>query len=255
MPHVPLFVSDKFKGKSEQGLYGDVMMEIDWSVGEVLKALEKSGAASNTIVALTSDNGPWINYGDHAGSTGGLREGKGTTFEGGQRVPCIVWWPGTTPAGTICNQLASSIDLLPTFAEIAGTPLPAKQIDGVSIRSLFEGVPDATPRTSFLFYYRKNSLEAVRDGRYKLVFAHPGRSYEAFPPGNGGRPGKVAEGHEFPLALYDMRRDPGERYDVQNQHPEVVEELMRIADAAREDLGDDLRGMPGRNRRPAGRAE
>ena len=255
MPHVPLAVSDKFKGKSEQGLYGDVMMEIDWSVGEVLKALEKSGAASNTIVVLTSDNGPWINYGDHAGSTGGLREGKGTTFEGGQRVPCIVWWPGTTPAGTICNQLASSIDLLPTFAEIAGTPLPAKQIDGVSIRSLFEGVPDATPRTSFLFYYRKNSLEAVRDGRYKLVFAHPGRSYEAFPPGNGGRPGKVAEGHEFPLALYDMRRDPGERYDVQNQHPEVVEELMRIADAAREDLGDDLRGMPGRNRRPAGRAE
>ena len=90
MPHVPLFVSDKFKGKSEQGLYGDVMMEIDWSVGEVLKALEKSGAASNTIVVLTSDNGPWINYGDHAGSTGGLREGKGTTFEGGQRVPCIV---------------------------------------------------------------------------------------------------------------------------------------------------------------------
>ena len=255
MPHVPLAVSDKFKGKSEQGLFGDVMMEIDWSVGEVLKALEKSGAASNTIVVLTSDNGPWINYGDHAGSTGGLREGKGTTFEGGQRVPCIVWWPGTTPAGTICNQLASSIDLLPTFAEIAGTPLPAKQIDGVSIRSLFEGVPDAAPRTSFLFYYRKNSLEAVRDGRYKLVFAHPGRSYEAFPPGNGGRPGKVAEGHEFPLALYDMRRDPGERYDVQSQHPEVVEELMRIADAAREDLGDDLRGMPGRNRRPAGRAE
>ena len=147
MPHVPLAVSDKFKGKSEQGLYGDVMMEIDWSVGQVLKALEKSGAASNTIVVLTSDNGPWINYGDHAGSTGGLREGKGTTFEGGQRVPCIVWWPGTTPAGTICNQLASSIDLLPTFAEIAGTPLPAKQIDGVSIRSLFEGVPDAAPRT------------------------------------------------------------------------------------------------------------
>ena len=92
-------------------------------------------------------------------------------------MPCIVWWPGTTPAGTICNQLASSIDLLPTFAEIAGTPLPAKQIDGVSIRSLFEGVPDATPRTSFLFYYRKNSLEAVRDGRYKLVFAHPGLEF------------------------------------------------------------------------------
>ena len=95
----------------------------------------------------------------------------------------------------------------------------------------------------------------MRNGLYKLVFAHPGRSYEAFLPGNGGRPGKVTEGHEFPMALYDMRRDPGERYDVQSQHPEVVEELMRIADAAREDLGDDLRGMPGRNRRPAGRAE
>ncbi len=123
MPHVPLAVSDKFKGKSEQGLFGDVMMEIDWSIGEVWKTVKELGLEEQTLIVITSDNGPWANYGNHAGSAGGLREAKATTFDGGNRVPCIMYWKGHTKAGTICNKLASNIDLLPTFAEIAEAPL------------------------------------------------------------------------------------------------------------------------------------
>ncbi|MDR2037027.1 MAG: sulfatase [Bacteroidales bacterium] len=252
MPHVPLYVSDKFKGKSEQGLYGDVMMEIDWSVGEILKTLKENGLDKKTLVIFTSDNGPWINYGNHAGSTGGLREGKGTTFEGGQRVPCIMRWPGKIPAGTINNQLASSIDLLPTLADISESPLPANKIDGVSIRSLMEGNFHAKPRKYFLFYYRKNNLEAVRNDQFKLLLPHTGRTYEGFLPGDDGKPGKAIENHPVDMALYNMRRDPGERYDVQAQYPEVVAELMKIVEEARMDLGDDLTGNPGKNRRPIG---
>ena len=165
MPHVPLAVSDKFKGKSEQGLFGDVMMEIDWSVGEVLKTLEEQGLMENTLVVLTSDNGPWTNYGNHAGSAGGLREAKATTFDGGNRIPCIMYWKGHTKPGTICNKLASNIDLFPTFAEITGAPLPEKKIDGVSILSLIHGEDNANPRESFVYYLNKNDLEAVHGRR------------------------------------------------------------------------------------------
>jgi len=254
MPHVPLYVSDKFKGKSEQGLYGDVMMEIDWSVGEIMKTLEKLGLDDNTLIVFTSDNGPWLNYGDHAGSTGGLREGKGTSFEGGQRVPCIMRWTGKIPAGTICNQLASTIDLLPTFAHISGAPLPALPIDGVNIISLMtDESASSSPRKYFLYYYRQNDLEAIRNDRFKLVFPHSGRTYEGFLPGNNGLPGQVNERRAFELALYDLRRDPGERYDVKEQYPEVVAELMKFADEARKDLGDNLTGETGTGRRPIGR--
>ena len=254
MPHVPLYVSDKFKGKSEQGLYGDVMMEIDWSVGEIMRTLEKLGLDKNTLVVFTSDNGPWLNYGNHAGSAGGLREGKGTTFEGGQKVPCIMRWPGKIPGGTICNQLASTIDLLPTFAYISQAPLPALCIDGVNIISLMtdEGTTSSS-RKHFLYYYRRNDLEAVRNDRFKLVFKHDGRTYEGFLPGNDGLPGPVNEHNAFDLALYDLRRDPGERYDVKELYPEVIVELMKIAGEARKDLGDDLTDEPGTGRRPIGR--
>ncbi len=129
MPHVPLAVSDKFKGKSTQGLYGDVLMEINWSVGEIVRTLEENGLTDNTLVIFTSDNGPWLNFGDHAGSTGGLREGKGTSFEGGQRVPCIMKWPAQISAGTISNQLAATIDFLPTFADMLNVALPKKKIE------------------------------------------------------------------------------------------------------------------------------
>jgi len=255
MPHVPLFVSDKFRGKSAQGLYGDVMMEIDWSVGEIMKALRESGIEENTLVIFTSDNGPWINYGNHAGSTGGLREGKGTSFEGGQRVPCLMRWKGRLPEGLAISNLASAIDVLPTLAAITGAPLPAHQIDGVSLLPLMQGDLNAYPRKVFYYYYGQNNLEAVRNGRWKLVFPHPGRTYEGFQPGEDGGAGKVNERHPVPGGLYDLRRDPGERFDLSGYHPEVVEELEKLADEARADLGDDLRNITGLNRREPGRVK
>lgn len=253
MPHVPLFVSDKFKGKSEQGLYGDVIMEIDWSVGQILKKLDDEGLSENTLVVVTSDNGPWLNYGNHGGTTGGLREGKGVSFEGGQRVPCIMRWKGTIPEGVICNKLSSTIDLLPTFASISSAPLPKHKIDGVNILPLLKQEESANPRTSFYYYYRRNSLEAVTDGRFKLVFPHPHRTYEGFMPGNDGAPGPVNENFQLEeTLLFDLRRDPGERYNVIDLYPEVVKKLNLMADDARKDLGDDLTGIKGENIRPCG---
>jgi arylsulfatase len=254
MPHVPLGVSDKFSGKSEQGMYGDLMMEIDWSVGEILKALRINGLEEKTLVIFTTDNGPWLNFGNHAGSTGGLREGKGTSFEGGQKVPCILKWPGVIPEGVICNKMASTIDLLPTLAEITSTKLPDHKIDGVSILPLLKGDPDANPRDNLLYYYRRNSLEAVRIGNWKLVFPHEHRSYEDVLPGNDGWPGPYKSGQSV-LGLYDLRRDPGERYNVIEQYPEIVEKLERFAEEARQDLGDDLTQAEGTNQRPIGRLE
>jgi len=253
MPHVPLAVSSKFNGKSEQGLYGDVMMEIDWSVGEIMKTLEKNGLDKNTLVIFTSDNGPWINFGNHAGSTGALREGKGASFEGGQRVPCLMKWPGHISPGKICNKLASTIDILPTLAAITNSPLPETKIDGVNILPLLEDVENANPRETFLYYYRKNSLEAVRKGDWKLVFAHPGRTYVGYKPGADGFPGEVNENFPIEEGLYDLRRDPGERYDVKEYYPEVVAELKKLADEARIDLGDDIQQVEGKNRRTPGR--
>ncbi len=255
MPHVPLFVSEKFSGKSEQGLYGDVMMELDWSVGQVLSVIDELGLEENTLVIFTSDNGPWLNYGNHAGSSGGLREGKGTTFEGGQRVPCLMRWEGTIPAGVVMNNLASGIDVLPTLAEIAGADLPERKIDGVSLLPILKGETDAHPRETFLYYYRNNNLEAIRHGNWKLVFPHPGRTYAGFEPGAGGLPGRAMENFDHQGGLYDLRRDPGEQYNVLEFFPEIGEQLNALANEAREDLGDDLTGMPGKNRRKPGLIE
>lgn len=255
MPHVPLHVSKKFKGKSEQGLYGDVMMEIDWSMGEILKVLKENGLEENTLVIFTSDNGPWINYGNHAGSTGGLREGKGTSFEGGQRVPCIMKWKGVTPEGMVIPNLVSAIDILPTLAAITDAPLPENRIDGVNILSLMRGDLSTAPRKSFYYYYGQNNLEAVRNDKWKLVMPHPGRTYEGFEPGKDGMAGSVNGKHQFEGGLYDLRRDPGERYDMSEYYPEIVRELEGLAKEAREDLGDDLLGIEGVNRRAPGRAE
>ena len=255
MPHVPIAVSDKFKGKSKQGLYADLMMEIDWSVGEIMKTLKENGLDKNTLVIFTSDNGPWLNFGNHAGSSGGFREGKGTSFEGGQRVPCIMRWKGTTPEGVVCNQLASTIDVLPTIARITGAELPKNKIDGVNILSLIKGDLSQSPRKTFYYYYRRNSLEAVRMGHWKLVFEHKGRSYMNQLPGNDGYAGRAPEDILIPMALYDLRRDPSEQYDVQKLYPEVISELQKIAEEAREDLGDDLTNRKGKNVRASGLVE
>lgn len=255
MPHVPINASAQFKGKSKQGLYGDVMMEIDWSVGEILKTLRENGIEKNTMIIFTSDNGPWFNFGNHAGSTGGLREGKGTTWEGGVRVPCIIRWPGQVKEGLISNSLSSTIDLLPTMAEILGSKLPEKKIDGVSLMPILKGDVGAQPRKEFYYYYRVNSLEAVRTDDWKLVLPHEGRTYENFDAGMNGFPGKVNERAEVKAGLYDLRRDPGERYDLQNQFPEIVKSLQALADKAREDLGDEILKVEGKNRRAVGRID
>jgi arylsulfatase len=237
MAHIPLGVSDKFRGKSEQGVYGDVMMEIDWSVGEIEKALQANGIAENTVIIFTTDNGPWLNFGNHAGSAGGLREGKTTSWEGGQRVPFIVKWPAGTPAGTICNKLGCAIDILPSFAKLAGTELPQLKIDGTDITELWKGNLEAEPRQDILFYYGRNNLNAVRKGNWKLVLPHTWNSYNTKPgmDGNGGpRPKMVVENPE----LYDMTRDPGEQYNVIEYFPEKAVEIMQIVEAARAELGD-----------------
>ena len=248
MVHVPIAASEKFRGKSKQGLFGDVMEEIDYSIGEILKTLKENGLEENTLVVFTSDNGPWLNFGNHAGSTGGLREGKGTSWEGGQREDCIMKWPGVIPAGTICEKLSSTIDLLPTFANITKAPMPKNKIDGVNILPLLKD-EDVVPRDHLYYYYQVNSLEAVRQGHWKLVFPHDYRSYEGVMPGRDGFPGDYNKAHTG-LALYDLRRDPGEHYDVKEMFPEVVKQLEALGDEARQDLGDDLTGAEGANRRP-----
>lgn len=250
MPHVPLAVSDKFAGKSDAGLFGDVMMELDWSVGEIMRTLDALALNKKTLVILTSDNGPWLNFGNHAGNTGGLREGKGTSFEGGQREPCIMRWEGKIPAGTICHQLASTIDLLPTVAKLCGARLPEKKIDGVDIASLLMNEANANPRDHFVYYYQKNSLEAVRKGQWKLVFPHVHRTYKKNLPGYDGWPG-AQPSDTTQRALYNLRMDPGETLDVQEKFPEVVKELTALADQYRRELGDDLTHHAGTARRPA----
>ena len=195
-------------------MYGDVMTEIDWGIGQIIKTLEETGLDENTLVIFTSDNGPWLNYGNHAGTTGGLREGKGTTYEGGQRVPCLMMWKGVIPKGVVCNQLVSGIDILPTLASVADAPLPLNKIDGVSLLPLLKGDINSSPRETFYYYYRQNSLEAIRHGRWKLVFPHPGRTYVGFQPGMDGEPGSLNNNYSHEGGLYDLRRDPGERYDV-----------------------------------------
>jgi arylsulfatase len=237
MPHVPLGVSDKFRGKSEQGMYGDVMMEIDWSVGEIVKALKDNGIEENTIIIFTTDNGPWLNYGNHAGSSGGLREGKTTSWEGGQRVPFIIRWPGTTPEGLVCNKLSSTIDLLPTIAEIVDGELPAHTIDGLSVLDLWKGDFKKSPRKELYFYFGTNNLNAVRKGNWKLVYPHTWQSYHT-EPGNDGRGGPRIPMKVDSLELYNMMRDPGEEYNVVNMYPEIVEELLQVGEKARAELGD-----------------
>jgi arylsulfatase A-like enzyme len=252
MPHVPLFVSDKFKGKTERGLFGDVIAEIDWSVGQILAAVEKNGLDDNTLVVFSSDNGPWLSYGDHAGSAGPLREGKGTTWDGGHLEPTVARWPGKIPAGTVCRELTATIDILPTFARLAGAELPKDRIiDGRDIWPLMSGQPGAKTPHGVFYYYWNLGLEAVRSGPWKLHLPHDYRTLTG-KRGTNGQPGPYKQAHTD-LALYNLAEDVGEQHDVAAQHPDVVQRLEALAEEARKDLGDSLTGRPGSNRRQPGR--
>ncbi|MCK4291882.1 MAG: sulfatase-like hydrolase/transferase [Planctomycetes bacterium] len=252
MPHVPLFVSDKFKGKSKRGLYGDVLMEIDWSAGQILSTLKKLGIDEKTLVIFCSDNGPWLSYGDHAGSAGPLREGKGTTFDGGQREPTIMRWPGQIPAGTICSEPASTIDVLPTIAKLTGAKLPGHTIDGKDIWPLISGKPGAKSPHEAFFYYRGWALEAVRSGKWKLHLPHGYRTLAGRKGGTGGRPVKYEQGN-IKQELFDLEKDIGEQHDVSARHPDVVERLLALAQKMRRDIGDSATKTTGQNRREPGR--
>lgn len=252
MPHVPLFVSEKYAGKTPRGLFGDVIAEIDWSVGQVLDALARTGLDEKTLVLFTSDNGPWLSYGNHAGSARPLREGKGTAFEGGVREPCVMRWPGHVPAGTTCSELAATIDILPTMARLIGADLPAdRPIDGRDIGPLLTGQAGAkTPHDAF-YYYWDRELQAVRSGPWKLHFPHAYRTL-AGAPGHDGKPGPYRQGR-IGLALFNLEDDPGETTNVAPEHPDVVAHLESLAEQARADLGDSLTHRTGAGVREPGK--
>ena len=208
-PHVPLFASKEYAGKSRRGLYGDVVEEIDWSVGQILEALRKDGLDKDTFVFFTSDNGPWLIQGEAGGSAGLLRDGKGSTWEGGMREPGIAWWPGRIPAGIVTHEVACTMDLFATALLLSGNALPKdRPIDGVDMSPiLFNNTP--TPRTTF-FYYRGNKLYAARKGNYKVHYLTK----------NGYGPDPIVT-YEPPL-LFDLAKDPGEQFDIANAHPDVI---------------------------------
>ena len=221
MPHVPLFRSDPFVDRSVRGFYGDVIEEIDASVGKVLDAVRSRGLSENTIVIFTSDNGPWLEYGDMGGSAGLLRAGKGTTFEGGMRVPTIIWWPGTARPEVVTDP-GATLDLLPTFCSLAGVQLPPDRVyDGADLTERLRGEGPSTRNS--VFYYRGDVLYAVRSGPWKMHFRSRPRS---------GAKEKI---HETPL-LYHLEHDPSEKKDLAGKHPEMIEELKLVAQLHRSTL-------------------
>jgi arylsulfatase A len=263
MPHVPLFVGEAFRGKFGAGVYGDVITELDASVGALLDALERTGCENDTLVLFTSDNGPWLPFGNHGGSAGPLREGKGTIFEGGIREPCVARLPGVIPAGRESDALLASIDILPTIAALAGEPLPldaeghslvaGKRIDGHDRRAAFMATepPAVSDAVTHWYHFREGELQAVRRGRWKLLLPHTASSMAGQEAGRDGRMGKA--GHvNVGRELYDLRADIGERHNVANQHPEIVTELEGVAEAARCELGDALTRRQGAGGRPPG---
>ncbi|HEX3654879.1 MAG TPA: sulfatase [Pirellulales bacterium] len=256
MPHVPLFPGEAFRGKSQQGTFGDVVQEIDWSVGQVLEALDRHGLADNTLVIFTSDNGPWLSYGNHAGTSGGLREGKGTCWEGGVREPCVMRWPGHISAGTSNDSMLMTIDVLPTIAGLVGAKLPALPIDGLDVWPLIAGKPGAkNPHEAYFYWYEKNQLQAVvtGDGRWKLQLPHTYRTLAGQSGGRDGKPVKYQQRKITEPELYDLEHDRNETTDVAKQHPEIISRLLALAEQARTELGDSLTHRTGAGQREAGK--
>lgn len=223
-PHVPLFASDKFRGASRRGIYGDAVEELDWSVGQVLQTLRAEDLARNTLVVFTSDNGPWLIQDLHGGSAGLLREGKGSTWEGGMREPFLVWGPGRVPAGRTVADMVSTLDLLPTLVTLAGGRPPAdRELDGCDVSPLFLGT-GPSPR-KVMYFYHGETLFAVRNGSYKAHFLTE----------NASGPDRKRREHNPPL-LYNLDRDPSERFDIGKDHPDVLTEMQTIADKHRQSV-------------------
>jgi arylsulfatase A len=216
MPHIPLYVPDEVRDPNPKNAYINTIEHIDAEVGRLLDTLDELKLAKNTYVLYTTDNGPWLPFKHHGGSAGPLREGKGTTFEGGQRVPCLIRGPGI-PAGTVCDALTGTIDVLPTVAEITGTPLPGgKRIDGVSVLGLWNGTAKESPRNEFLHYTSRGEIEGIRRGNWKLLVKRP------------RRPRNAKKGWKSPptqIFLFDLSKDLGEQNNLVASHPEIVTEL------------------------------
>jgi len=233
MPHVPLGASERWRGKSKRGLYGDVIAELDWSLGQVMRTLEELGIDRDTVILFASDNGPWIekHIGDYGGSADPLRGSKMMTSDGGPRVPCIVRWPGRVPAGRVSGGIVSTLDVLPTVARLAGAEVPAdRTLDGVDVSDFLLGRSEQSPRTRYYFYCWTH-LQAVREGRWKLVLPRPAR------PKWCGWSARMVDGVED-AELYDLEADIGETTSIAAGHPEVVERLMGVVEEARRDPGD-----------------
>ncbi len=255
MPHVPLFVSSEGNGATGKGLHADVIAEIDRGIGRILDTLKANGLEENTLVIFTSDNGPWLSYGDHAGSARPLREGKGTTFDGGVRVPFVAKWPQRIKPGSVINQPAMTIDILPTIMTIvdnAWKPSPDRPIDGLDIRPLLFGDTSVkTPHEAFYFYWG-NQLQAVRVGDWKLHFPHEYQSIEGRPLATGGKPVGYTK-KQTGLALYNLRNDIGETVNLIDREESVAELIKVRADEMRAQLGDTNTGQKGSAVREPGR--
>ncbi|MBT8231705.1 MAG: sulfatase [Saprospiraceae bacterium] len=251
MPHVPLYVSDRFKGLSKRGLYGDVMMELDWSVGEIMNTLKELEIDTNTMILFMSDNGPWIAYGNHGGSTGGLKEGKETSFEGGISSPLLIQYPNVIPSGKKIDTAINGIDLLPTIAHLAGAKLPEKKIDGKNILAQLKGEENIMAHDAYYFYMNKNQLEAVMTDRWKLVFPH---TFNSLNGKDGGQNGILAQYEKVytDMKLFDLINDRAETRNVLNNHPDVVNILKAKGDSIRNVLGDKVNNIEGSEVRDLG---
>ena len=255
MPHVPLFINKEREGHSQSGLYGHVIQEIDWSMGQIMAALAEAGMEDNTLVLFASDNGPWLSYGNHSGSAYPLREGKGTAFEGGVRVPFLAKWPGVVPEGLEVSTPAMTIDVFPTLAGLIDADLPEHPIDGKDIWPLLTGASTESPQDAYYFWYHESELHAMRSGRWKLHFPHSYRTMIGQNPGMHGIPGKYDYSPMTGTELYDLEADISESKDVAAQHPDVVERLSGLADSMRAALGDRLTGVTGAEVREPGRID
>jgi arylsulfatase A len=230
-------VDERFSGKSTNGPWGDSLEEIDWSVGEILRAIRELNLDKRTLVIFVSDNGAPLGRGGSNGPLGGTGY---TTSEGGMRVPCIMRWPGQIPAGHVCNELCTMMDILPTFAHLAGGSVPqGRIIDGFDAWPLWSGKPGVRSPYEVFGYYMVDQLQAIRCGRWKLQLELNRKP--------GSREIRV---QKRPLRLIDLSADLQERHDMSAQHPDVVKRLLALADTLREELGDT--GHPGSGQRPAG---